>query len=148
MRRFPVLPAVLLTASLVAFLIFAVVMAATTMGDGSWGMMGGHMGMMGGRGSDPAEETPVAGITQVRVQDFAFAPANIVVDVGTTVTWTNEDNIGHTVTSDEGDELDSPLFGEGETYSYTFTAPGEYRYHCTPHPNMQGLVTVRPAVTG
>jgi plastocyanin len=142
MKRFPVVPAVLLVASLVALLIFSVVMAATTMGDGSWGMMGGHMGMMGGQGSDPAEETPVAGITQVRLQNFAFAPANIVVDAGTTVTWANYDNVGHTVTSDEGDELDSEILGEGETFSYTFTQPGEYRYHCTPHPNMQGLVTV------
>ena len=144
MRRFPVLPAVLLAASLVALLVFSVVMAATTMGDGSWGMMGGgHMGMMGGQGSDPAGETPVEGTTQVRAQDFAFAPANIVVDVGTTVTWTNYDSLAHTVTGDEGDELDGPLFAEGETFSHTFTEPGEYYYHCTPHPNMQGLVTVR-----
>jgi len=106
-----------------------------------WG--GGQMGMMGGRGSDPLEESPVIGATQVRVEDFAFAPASIVVDVGATVTWTNYDGVAHTVTSDEGDALDSPLLGEGETFTKTFDAPGEYFYYCKPHPNMQGLVTVR-----
>ena len=120
----------------IAMLVFMAIMMTAMMGSG-------HMGMMGGQGSDPAGETPVEGTTQVRAQDFAFAPANIVVDVGTTVTWTNYDPLAHTVTSDEGDELDSPLFGEGETFSYTFDTPGEYAYHCTPHPNMQGLVTVR-----
>ena len=123
-----------------------VMVMAFMMGSGGFGgfMMGnGHSAMMGGQGSDPGRETPVTGVSQVRAQDFAFAPANIVVDVGTTVTWTNYDPLAHTVTSDECDELDSPLFGEGETFSYTFDTPGEYAYHCTPHPNMQGLVTVR-----
>ena len=106
-------------------------------------MAGGHMGMFGGRGSDPADETPVVGVTDVRIEDFAFAPANIEVDVGATVTWTNEDGVGHTVTSDGSDELDSPLLEEGEVYENTFTTPGAYQYFCRPHPYMKGLVTVR-----
>ncbi len=106
-------------------------------------MGGGHMGMMGGAGSDPSKETPVAGVTEVRLQDFGFAPANIVIDAGTTVTWTNYDNIDHTVTSDDGDELKSGLFGQSQTFRHTFDTPGEYGYYCEPHPNMQGLVTVR-----
>jgi plastocyanin len=105
--------------------------------------MNGHMGMMGGRGSDPDDVVPLSSVTDVRLQDFAFEPANIVVDVGTTVTWTNEDSADHTVTSDDGDEMDSPRLGENETFSRTFDQPGEYRYHCDPHPNMRGLVTVR-----
>ena len=104
--------------------------------------------MMGGVGSNPDQETAVAGVNQVRMENFAFAPANIVIDAGATVTWANYDSVDHTVTSDDGDALDSPLFGKNETFSHTFDKPGEYRYHCTPHPNMQGLVTVRPAVTG
>ena len=107
-------------------------------------MMGsGHMGMMSGQGSNPNEETPQAGVTQLRLEDFAFSPANIVVDVGTTVTWTNYDSVGHTVTSDEGDALDSPTLDENESFSFTFREPGAYAYHCQPHPNMKGLVTVR-----
>ena len=98
-----------------------------------------------GAGSDPAEETPAVGVTEVRMEDIAFAPANIVVDAGTTVTWTNFDGEAHTVTSDEGDELDSELIGKSETFSHTFDTPGEYLYHCEPHSNMHGLVTVMPA---
>ena len=99
-----------------------------------------------GAGSDPAKETPVAGVTEVRMKDIAFAPANIVIDAGTTVTWTNFDSEAHTVTSDEGDEVDSELIGKSETFSHTFETPGEYFYHCEPHSNMHGLVTVRPAL--
>jgi plastocyanin len=110
------------------------------------GMMDGGMmgGMMGGGGSDPSGEAAVEGATQVRLDDIAFSPANIVVDAGTTVTWTNYDSARHTVTSDDGGELASPLFGKNGTYSHTFDVPGEYYYHCEPHPSMKGLVTVRP----
>jgi len=108
------------------------------------GMMGGgHMSMMGGDGSDPDKEAPVAGVQEIRIESFAFAPANIVIEAGTTVTWTNYDSVAHSVKSDDGDELKSGLFGQDGTFRYTFHTPGEYRYHCEPHPNMQGLVTVR-----
>lgn len=124
----------------VALVVVMVVMMVSMMGSG-------HMGMMGA-GSDPTDETAVEGVTQVRLQDFAFSPANIVVDVGTTVTWTNYDGAAHTVTSNEGEELKSPLFGQDGTFSYTFDEPGEYFYHCEPHPNMKGLVTVRALGAG
>ena len=97
-----------------------------------------------GQGSDPSKETPSVGVSEVRIDDFAFAPANIVIDVGTTVTWTNYDGVDHTVTSDDGEELDSEHLGEDGTYRHTFDTPGEYYYHCKPHSNMHGLVTVRP----
>lgn len=131
----PAMVATLVAGSFVVLGVFAVVMMAAMMGNAHWGMMGG-------RGSDPSDETPVEGVTQVRIEDFAFAPANIVIDVGATITWTNYDSVGHTVTSDAGEELDSPLFGRNETFSYTFTVPGTYAYHCEPHRNMKGLVTV------
>jgi plastocyanin len=97
-----------------------------------------------GQGSDPSKETPVVDVTEVLIDYFAFAPANIVVDVGTTVTWTNLDGVDHTVTSDDDDLLDSENLGEDDTFSHTFDTPGEYNYHCKPHSNMHGLVTVRP----
>ncbi len=125
-------------AAFVAMVIFMIVMMSGRTG----GMMSGMGGMMGG-GSNPDDAAPVAGVTQVRQQDFAFAPANIVVDVGTTVTWTNYDGVGHTVTSDGGGELRSELLNRNETFSHTFDEPGLYRYYCEPHPYMQGLVTVR-----
>ena len=128
--------------AVIAIVVFMAVMMIVMMGTGMGG--GGMMsGMMGG-GSDPSDETAVEGVTQVRLENIAFSPANIVVDAGTTVTWTNYDSASHTVTSDSGDELESPLFGQNDTFSRTFDVPGEYYYHCEPHPWMEGLVTVRP----
>jgi amicyanin len=137
----PAFVATVVAVSFVALAVPAIVMMAAMMGSG-------HMAMMGGRGSNPAAESPVLGVTQVRIEDFAFSPANIVVDVGTTVTWTNEDSVAHTVTSNGGGELASPLLGKNKTFSRTFDKPGTYAYHCTPHSNMKGLVTVRAVGAG
>ncbi len=78
----------------------------------------------------------------VTIQDFAYSPAAITVKVGTTVTWTNQDSVGHTVTVTSGTGPDSQLFGKGETYSYTFKKAGTFDYFCKPHPYMKGSVTV------
>ncbi len=126
----------LVVAGVVGMVVFMAFMMTSMMGDG-------HMRMMGGAGSDPSKETPAVGVTEVRLEDFAFAPANIVIDIGTTVTWTNYDSVAHTVTSDDGDVLDSGLFSIGGTFRHTFDSPGEYAYYCEPHSNMKGLVTVR-----
>ncbi len=136
--------ATVLVMTFAAFAISIRPMMGGGVGTGHAGMMGTGVGMMGG-GSNPDKQAAVAGLTQVRMENFAFAPANIVIDPGATVTWTNYDSVAHTVTSDGGGELGSPLLGKNETFSRTFEKPGEYRYHCTPHPNMQGLVTVRAA---
>lgn len=132
--------AALLVTSVLGLAIFTGMMTVTMMNSGHWGMMDG---MIGGRGSNPSKETPVTGVTEVRIEDFAFVPANIIVDVGTAVTWTNYDSVGHTVTSDDGNELDSTLLGKNKSFSHTFDTPGVYAYHCAPHPYMRGLVTVR-----
>ena len=79
----------------------------------------------------------------VEIKDFAFGPDNLTVKVGTTVTWTNQDTIGHTATSDDG-VFDSGIIKLGSSYSYTFTKEGIYAYHCTPHPYMVGTITVTP----
>lgn len=84
---------------------------------------------------------PVTGVTQVAMQGYVFTPANIAVKVGTTVTWTNDDNAPHSVTFDNGMK-DSGLFMQGQSYNYTFTRPGVYQYHCSEHPFMVGRVTV------
>ena len=125
-----VLP-IVIGVSVVTFLVLGAVIMAFGMGN-----------MMGGRGSDPEDEAQVSGVTAIDIEDFAFSPANVRIDVGTTITWTNRDSVGHTVTSDDGDELDSELLDEGETYAHTFTEPGTYAYYCKPHPYMEGLVTV------
>lgn len=65
----------------------------------------------------------------------------LTVPAGTTVTWTNEDGMMHTVTAADG-SFDSGFLNEGDTFSYTFDEPGEYEYFCSPHPWMRAKVIV------
>lgn len=82
--------------------------------------------------------------------DTAYDPLDLEVEVGTAVTWTNNDEVAHTVTSGESDgtageadgTFDSGFIEPGETFSYTFDEPGTFTYFCTPHPWMQATVTV------
>ena len=78
----------------------------------------------------------------VEIRNFAFAPSTLDVKVGDTITWTNKDNMQHTVTSNSGNELDSQYLSNGNSYSHTFTQTGTFAYHCTPHPYMKGTVIV------
>ncbi len=57
------------------------------------------------------------------MESFSFTPAELTVPVGATVTWTNRHGARHDVVAADG-TFTSPLFGEGETFSFTFTAPG------------------------
>ena len=111
------------------------------------GMMGGqqyHGSMMGGYQQSPAKPgNPVTDVTQLNIQNFAYQPANMQVRVGTTVTWTNQDNVPHSVTFKNGMK-DSGLLSQGQSFSYTFNTPGTYQYYCTVHPYMVATVTVIP----
>src|SRR5215218_4586885 len=81
----------------------------------------------------------------VSIQDFSFSPAQITVAPGTTVTWVNEGEAPHTVTSTDGKELDSATLQPGDTYSFTFKeddAGETYAYQCTIHPEMTASVDV------
>lgn len=74
---------------------------------------------------------------------FAFSPASMSIKVGTTVTWTNNTGAPHTVTSDSGDPASfNGSVGGGATFSFTFTTPGTYQYHCNIHPYMAATITV------
>lgn len=78
---------------------------------------------------------------EVKIDNFSFGPA-ITVAAGTTVTWTNHDDIPHTVVSD--DKLfKSKVLDTDEKFSYTFGKPGTYPYFCSVHPKMTGKVVVR-----
>ncbi len=79
---------------------------------------------------------------RVVIKDFSFNSNEINVKIGEKVTWVNNDNVKHTITSDSGDELNSELFGKGEKYEHVFNAAGEYNYYCKPHPYMKGKVIV------
>src|SRR5919199_5344668 len=77
----------------------------------------------------------------VAIEDFYFEPANVAIQPGDTIIWTNEGNTPHTVTSDDG-QFDSGVLNPGESYAVTFTGGnGTLTYHCKIHPSMTGSVS-------
>jgi plastocyanin len=80
--------------------------------------------------------------TKIAIKNFSYQPATLTVKKGTAVTWTNEDNVAHTVTSDSGNELESKSLGKGDSFTHTFNTTGTFAYHCSPHPTMKASVVV------
>jgi plastocyanin len=78
----------------------------------------------------------------VKIDNFVFGPQTVTVPVGTTVTWTNSDDIPHTAVSTEG-AFKSKVMDTDEKFSYTFTKAGTYTYYCSIHPKMTGTVVVK-----
>ena len=78
---------------------------------------------------------------------FAFSPATLTIKAGTTVTWKNTTAVSHTVTSDDGKSFDSgmanPIAAQSGTFSFTFTTPGTFAYHCSIHPFMKATIIVQ-----
>lgn len=85
---------------------------------------------------------PAASETQVKIDNFTFAPQSITVPVGSSIRWTNRDDIPHTVVSDDKSFKSKPLDTNDE-FSFTFTKPGTYSYFCSIHPKMTGKVIVQ-----
>jgi len=83
-----------------------------------------------------------AASAEVKIDNFSFGPVAITVPVGTTVTWTNRDDIPHTVVSTEK-VFKSKVLDTDEKFSFTFTKAGEYPYFCSIHPKMTGKVVVQ-----
>ena len=83
-----------------------------------------------------------AATAAVKIDNFVFGPQTLTVPVGTTVTWTNNDDIPHTSVSTEG-VFKSKVLDTDEKFSYTFTKAGTYPYYCTIHPKMTGQVVVQ-----
>lgn len=94
-----------------------------------------------GRGSVVNAQQVPANV-DVKIDNFSFGPAAITVAVGTTVTWTNRDDIPHTVVSDDK-VFKSKVLDTDEKFSYTFAKPGTYPYFCSIHPKMTGKVIVQ-----
>ena len=80
---------------------------------------------------------------EVKIDNFSFLPAVITVPVGTTVRWTNRDDIPHTVVSDDHTTFKSKPLDTDEQFTYTFTKPGTYSYFCSIHPKMTGKVVMQ-----
>lgn len=77
---------------------------------------------------------------EVTIENFAFDPADLEIEAGDTVRWTNQDSAAHTATG-EG-TFDSGTMQTGETFDFTFDEPGTFDYICTIHPEMTASVTV------
>jgi amicyanin len=90
-------------------------------------------------GATPAAD--VEGTAAVGILNFNFSPAALTVKVGTTVVWTNNDAIAHTVNFMTG-AVNSSVLNQNDKFSHTFTTPGTYDYICSIHPFMHGSVTV------
>jgi len=89
-----------------------------------------------------ANDQPAGASAAVKIDNFVFGPQTITVPAGTTVTWTNSDDIPHTAVSTDG-VFKSKVMDTDEKFSYTFTKPGTYPYYCSIHPKMTGKVVVQ-----
>ena len=79
---------------------------------------------------------------EVKIDNFSFGPQAQTVAVGTTVTWTNRDDIPHTVVSTDG-VFKSKVLDTDEKFSYTFAKAGTFNYFCSIHPKMTGKIVVQ-----
>jgi plastocyanin len=86
-------------------------------------------------------EMPTGAAHDVVVDNFSFAPEAAAVPVGTTVRWTNRDDVPHNIVSADR-QFKSPVLDTDEQFSYRFDRPGAYRYFCSLHPKMTGRVVV------
>ncbi len=89
-----------------------------------------------------ASALPTGATMEVAIDNFAFGPTDLTVGVGTTVTWTNRDDIPHTVVSTEK-VFKSKVLDTDEKFSFTFSTPGIYPYFCSIHSKMTGKVVVQ-----
>jgi plastocyanin len=93
----------------------------------------------GGGGADAGS----GGGAKVSMEGIKFNPASVTVKAGDTVTWTNNDSVGHDVTGDNFKSGDSGGLQNGDTFAQTFDKKGTFDYVCTVHPGMEGSVTVK-----
>ena len=84
----------------------------------------------------------VADDNTVKIDNFSFSPNSLTVKPGTTVTWTNQDDIPHNVVSTEK-KFSSPVLDTDQHFSFKFQEPGTYPYYCKIHPKMTGAIVVK-----
>ncbi len=78
----------------------------------------------------------------MEIDNFSLGPQTLTVSVEATVTWTNRDDIPHSVVSTDG-VFKSKVRDTDEKFSYTFATAGTYSYYCSTHSKMTGKVVVR-----
>jgi plastocyanin len=90
-----------------------------------------------------AYAVPAAQTASATIDNFTFNPQRLTVKAGTTVTWINQDDIPHTVTSSTR-LFKSKALDTDDGFSFTFNEPGAYEYFCSIHPHMTGSIVVEP----
>lgn len=105
--------------------------------------------LMGAEATRPIEQpasspAPAPKQAKISIDNFSFKPKELSVAVGATVTWVNHDDVPHTATS-AGDAIvfDSKALDTDDTFSFTFSKPGTYKYYCKVHSHMTGTVIVK-----
>ena len=78
---------------------------------------------------------------EVQIDNFSFTPEALTVKAGTTITWTNRDDIPHTVVSSD-QEFKSKALDTDDKFTASLTKPGSYTYFCSIHPKMTGKIVV------
>jgi amicyanin len=102
----------------------------------------GIAGLAAGTANVTASAQQKPETTEVKIDNFTFGPAELAVPVGATVTWTNRDDIPHTVVSTDK-VFKSKVLDTDEKFSFTFSKAGTYPYFCSIHPKMTGKVVVQ-----
>ena len=92
--------------------------------------------------ANPAGAPPDS-TAEVKIDNFVYSPVPLTVKVGTQVTWTNKDDIPHTVDSTQG-KFKSAALDTDDKFEFRFTEPGEYPFYCRLHPKMTGKIIVQP----
>lgn len=129
-------------APIVAAAVAATAAAALAAGVIAGIAMSSHGPHMGARDIDATPVYVASSEAAVDIADFRYDPPDLVVDAGTTVTWTNRDSALHDA-ADRDKTWSTPLLGRNESASITFDTPGSYRYFCSVHPWMEATLTVR-----
>jgi plastocyanin len=92
--------------------------------------------------SAKTKAAPAPAAASVQIGNFTFKNPVVTVKPGTTVTWTNGDDIPHTVVSKTG-AFKSKVLDTGDHFSFTFAKPGQFGYFCSLHPHMTGTIIVK-----
>jgi plastocyanin len=90
-------------------------------------------------------QSPAGKAVAVSIDNFTFNPPTLTVKAGTTVTWTNKDDIPHGIAATDNKFQRSQALDTDNSYSFTFTTPGSYQYFCYIHPHMTGTIVVEAA---
>ena len=110
-----------------------VFLAALGLGIAGLGARAGHV---------TASAQPKPATMEVKIDNFTFGPPELTVMEGTTITWTNRDDIPHTVVNTDK-VFKSKVLDTDEKFSFTFSTPGTFTYFCSIHPKMTGKVVVQ-----